>query len=67
MKVYCYPEPSMWLVRYFQRHRAGWLGVVVCVTVWACALPVVWVLIALGDLGHAVAGWCGFDSRDWGN
>lgn len=70
MKVYYYGESSKTLVKaiYRIRNRAKWLRfplAALLALVWVIVMPVAWLLIQIGEFGHAVAGWCGFESRDW--
>ena len=70
MKTYFYGSPSRRLLRaaFSIRSRAGWLRwpvTLAVAVVWTLAIPPCWLLVKAGELGHAVAGWCGFDSREW--
>lgn len=70
MKCYYYGSPSRGLVKtvFIIRNRAKWLRyplALVLVLVWLALVPAAWVLTRLGEVGHAVTGWCGFESRQW--
>lgn len=70
MKTYYYGQPSMGMVKalFGLKRRAAWLrwpAVVVMLLAWAVLLPPAWALVKLGEIGHDIAGWCGFDSREW--
>ena len=42
-----------------------WPTAAVLVISWALVMPSAWLLVKAGEIGHALAGWCGFESRDW--
>lgn len=48
--------------------KVRWLrfpAVALMLLAWMLLMPLAWLAIRAGEIGHAVAGWCGFDSRDW--
>lgn len=70
MKVYYYGEPSLALVKAANaaKAKAAWLrfpAAAIMLVIWAILMPPAWLLIKAGDIGHNIAGWCGFYSRDW--
>lgn len=70
MKCYYYGEPSRTLLRtvFAAKQKARWLrfpAVAVMVVAWALLMPMAWLAVQAGEIGHRVAGWCGFNSRDW--
>ena len=70
MKVYYYGAPSSMLPKTLLalRAKAIWLRypiTIVLVLMWAALIPPSWAAIKLGKIGHAVVGWCGFDSHEW--
>jgi len=70
MRTYYYGEPSRTLLRALLpiRRKAPWLRwplAAVLVTCWILLLPVAWAFVRTGEVGHAIAGWCGLNSRDW--
>lgn len=69
MRLHYRDPPSCTLVRaaFAMRTRARvlrWPIVIALVLVWTVLLPPAWLLVKLGNLGHDIAGFCGFDSRD---
>ena len=70
MRVYYYGEPSkallLWAFALKRKHPylrfvlALFLAPILFVTLF-----VTWPLIKLGSIAHGIAGWVGFDSRDW--
>lgn len=70
MKVFYYGAPSSLLPKALlaMREKAKWLHyplAVVLVMFWVLLIPPSWIAIKLGQMGHAIAGWCGLDSHDW--
>jgi hypothetical protein len=70
MKTYFYGSPSHGLLRaaFAVRSRAHWLRwpiVLGVAAVLMLVIPPAWLLVKAGEVGHAIAGWCGFNSRDW--
>lgn len=70
MRFHCYSGPSRSLLIFLfaLKAKARWLrfpAALILVLVWLFVMPLAWVLIKLGDVGHAMAGFCGFDSRSW--
>lgn len=70
MRCYYYGPPSKTLLRaaFKVRSKAMWLRwptAAVLVISWALVMPSAWLLVKAGEIGHALAGWCGFESRDW--
>lgn len=70
MKLYSYGQPSMALIKalFAMKRRALWMrwpAVVVMLAMWAVLVPMAWLLVKIGEIGHGIAGWCGFDSREW--
>ncbi len=70
MKVFYYGAPSSLLPKALlaMREKAKWLHyplAVVLVMFWVLLIPPSCIAIKLGQMGHAIAGWCGLDSHDW--
>ena len=70
MKVYYYGSPSRVLWRAAARcvKACPWLRwplTAALLLVWLPVVPICYVMVAVGEVGHAIAGWCGFDSREW--
>lgn len=70
MKCYYYGPPSLALPRAVEAAKrvALWLrfpAVFLVVLLWIVLMPVAYVLVHAGNLGHAIAGFCGFESRGW--
>lgn len=70
MKCYYYGEPSRTLLRtaLAAKEKARWLrfpAAAAMVIAWVLLMPLAWLAIQAGEVGHRVAGWCGFNSRDW--
>lgn len=70
MKCYYYGEPSYTLTKavFAAKAKSRWLrfpAALAMVLVWALLMPWAWLAIQAGEVGHRVAGWCGFNSRDW--
>lgn len=70
MKCYYYGPPNCGLPKavFDLKKRAAFLrypGAVMMVILWAVLMPTAWLFVLLGNIGHDIAGWCGFDSRDW--
>ena len=38
---------------------------VVTLLLWLLLIPPAWLCVKIGNAGHALAGWCGFESREW--
>lgn len=65
---YYYGEPSRTLLKlvFAAKEKARWLrfpAAALMVIAWAVLMPLAWLCIQVGELGHMIAGWCGFDSR----
>jgi len=70
MRVYYYGEPSKALLRWAfkSKKRAPHLRFVLAILlapILFTTVFVTWPLIKLGNIAHSIAGWVGFDSRDW--
>lgn len=70
MRVYYYGEPSKALLRWaFKlKKRSPGLRFVLAILLAPILFTTVFVtlpLIKLGNMAHSIAGWVGFDSRDW--
>jgi hypothetical protein len=70
VKVFYYGAPSSVLPRALLalRAKAKWLRypiAFVLVLLWLLLIPPSWIAIKLGQIGHAIAGWCGLDSHEW--
>lgn len=70
MKCYYYGEPSMTLVKavFAAKEKCAWLrypAAFLMVVVWGALMPPAYLCIKAGEIGHAIAGWCGFNSREW--
>lgn len=70
MKCYYYGEPSRTLAKtaFAAKAKARWLrfpAAALMVIAWAVLMPLAWLCIQAGEIGHSIAGWCGFDSRGW--
>lgn len=70
MRVYYYGEPSYALIRWFfkLKMKAPYLRfvlVIFLVPILFATLLITWPLIQIGNIAHNIAGWVGFDSRDW--
>ncbi len=70
MRVYYYGEPSKAFIRWVFKLRAKapylrFILVTFLAPILFATLLITWPLIKLGNIGHSIAGWVGFDSRDW--
>lgn len=70
MRVYYYGAPSKTLLRwaFALRRKRPYLRFVLApfiAPILLVTLIVTWPLIRLGNIAHSIAGWVGYDSRDW--
>lgn len=70
MKAYCYPEPSKALARWSASEQARYprlrpLIVLVLLLILLVTVPLSVLLVRIGNVGHVIGGWSGFNTREW--